>query len=93
MSSLGISSETAAEILAGYNHGFRTVFILNASLAAFATVVSIFMIKHKSLKRGDEDQLKKEALDQEQQVGVGANTDIELGDITRVASRKEEEKC
>jgi hypothetical protein len=46
----------------GYNRGFRTVFILNASLAAFATlvVVSIVVVKQKNLSRGDEIELKEE---------------------------------
>jgi hypothetical protein len=44
----------------GYNRGFRIVFILNASLAAFATlvVVSIAVIKQKNLSRGAEIELK-----------------------------------
>ena len=37
---------------------FRTLFILNASLAAIATIASITMIKHKNLTRGDEEQFK-----------------------------------
>lgn len=61
MFALGISSDTAAQILVGYTRGFRTVFLLNASLAAFATVVSIVMIKQKELSRGDEAKLKQEA--------------------------------
>ena len=58
-STLGIPSSTAIFILEnGYTKGFRTLFILNASLAAVATIASITMIKHKNLTRGDEEQLK-----------------------------------
>ena len=58
---LGIPSSTATIILDnGYTTGFRTVFILNASLAAIATIASIGMIKHKNLTRGDEEQLKSQ---------------------------------
>src|ERR1700735_498958 len=58
-STLGIPSSTATIILEnGYTKGFRTVFILHASLAAIATIASIGMIKHKDLTRGDEEQLK-----------------------------------
>lgn len=56
---LGISPSVAKTILnQGYKHGFRTVFILNACLAAVAAITSIFMIKHKDLTRGDEEELK-----------------------------------
>ncbi|XP_006460567.1 hypothetical protein AGABI2DRAFT_203654 [Agaricus bisporus var. bisporus H97] len=54
-SSLNISVEQARSILEnGYTKGFRAVFILNASLSAFATVISIVMIKHKNLNRDDD---------------------------------------
>jgi hypothetical protein len=57
-SSLNLSVEQATIILEdGYTKGFRSVFLLNASLSAFATVVSIVMIKHKDLNR--DDHLKK----------------------------------
>ena len=58
-STLGIPPSTVTIILEnGYTKGFRTLFILNASLAAIATIASITMIKHKNLTRGDEEQLK-----------------------------------
>ncbi|KAF9475914.1 MFS general substrate transporter [Pholiota conissans] len=61
-STLGISASIADTILnKGYIKGFRTLFILHAVLNAFATVASIFMIKHKELTRGDEQQLREEA--------------------------------
>jgi len=59
-SNLGMPQEIADKILdQGYTHGFRTVFIVNASLAAAATVVSIFMIKQKDLTRDDDEKPKK----------------------------------
>ena len=62
LAALGISPTEAAFILShGYIRGFRTVFILNAALSALATVVSIFMIRHKELIRGDEEKLRAEA--------------------------------
>ena len=68
LQSIGISPAAASRILDGYDSGFRTVFILNAALAAIATVVSIVMIHHKELTRGDEEQLRAEARRQEKQV-------------------------
>jgi hypothetical protein len=59
---MGISVSAASFILShGYTRGFRSVFLLNASLASVAVVVSIFMIRHKELIRGDEEELKAEA--------------------------------
>ena len=65
LQALGISPAAAGRILDGYNDGFRIVFIMNATLAAIATVVSIVMIHHKELTRGDEDELRAEARRQE----------------------------
>ena len=88
-STLGIPSSTAGVILEnGYTKGFRTVFVLNASLAAVATIASVTMIKHKDLTRGDEEQLKRQA----DELAVSAATaaekpspisPIEGGDIKR----------
>ncbi|CCM02944.1 uncharacterized protein FIBRA_05059 [Fibroporia radiculosa] len=61
LAALGVTPALAAKILDGYTHGFRTVFILNACLAAVATLASIFMIHHKELTRGDEERLRAEA--------------------------------
>ncbi|CAL1711998.1 unnamed protein product [Somion occarium] len=61
LGNLGISPSTANQILAGYTTGFRAVFILNACLAGFATIVGVLMIRHKELTRGDEEQLKAQA--------------------------------
>jgi len=61
-STLGITLSTVRIVLEkGYTKGFRRVFILNASFAAIATIISITMIKHKNLARGDEEQLKCQA--------------------------------
>jgi len=48
-------------ILAGYIKGFRTLFILNASFSALATIAGIFLIKHHELTRPDEARLREEA--------------------------------
>lgn len=61
LAQLGVSSEEAVSILDGYTRGFRIVFILNACLAATATLASITMIKHKELTRSDDEQKKMEA--------------------------------
>lgn len=93
MSSLGISPETAAQILTGYNHGFRTLFIMNASLSALATVISILLIKHKSLSGVDEDRLKQGAQEQDKMESLKATVkgpDPELGEIELVARKHEE---
>ncbi|KAK7025996.1 hypothetical protein VNI00_015827 [Paramarasmius palmivorus] len=61
----GITPPAALYILSkGYTKGFRSVFILNACLAVVATLVSITMIKHKELVRGDEEKLKLKALEE-----------------------------
>ena len=59
----GISSDTAQSILVGYTHGFRAVFILNASLAALCVFVAYVMIKHKELIRADEAEMRRRALE------------------------------
>lgn len=71
---LGVTSADASDILAGYTAGFRGVFLMNATLAAAATVVSVFMIKHKELTRGDEERLRAEAVK-----GGKEKQDVELG--------------
>jgi len=62
--SFNLSAEQASEILNhGYTKGFRSVFILNASLSAFATLTSIVLIKHKELTR-DDDKMRKDSAKQ-----------------------------
>ncbi|KAF5381917.1 hypothetical protein D9757_007573 [Collybiopsis confluens] len=70
----------------GYNEGFKDIIILDTSLATLAFVVSVLMIKHKELLRGDEDRLKaeaKEALRTTRESGVKVDKgDIEMGPVT-----------
>ncbi|KAJ7590874.1 MFS general substrate transporter [Mycena floridula] len=97
-SSVGLSVEDAAYVLRnGYTKGFRTVFLVHASLATLATITSILMIKHKDLTRGDEERLKQEAIqyakDQKsahaaKKLRSGTTTpkeevDIEMGDVPK----------
>ncbi|KAE9390295.1 MFS general substrate transporter [Gymnopus androsaceus JB14] len=82
LSSLGISSSQAADILSkGYTQGFKDIFLLNAALAATATVASAVMIKHKELLRGDEERLRKEARavtgDEENRLGLPGSHQVE----------------
>jgi hypothetical protein len=62
---LNITATERSDILAGYISGFRVVFILNASLAAFAAVVAFFMIHHKELIREDDAKRKAHAQQEE----------------------------
>ena len=56
-----ISQGDAQYILVyGYNKGFRDIFVLNASLAAFAAIVSVLLIKHKELIRADEAEMVRQ---------------------------------
>jgi len=58
-----VTTKVREELLEGYNHGFRVMFLLNASLAAFAAVVAFVLIKHKELIRADDAERKAEARD------------------------------
>lgn len=62
--SLGVSPAVAERILGAYVQGFRTVFILNASLNAVATLATILLIRHTELTRGDEEDLRKKAIEE-----------------------------
>lgn len=54
---LKLSRQDASFILSnGYNHGFKCVFILNASWTVVATIASIILIKHNDLT-GDGDTI------------------------------------
>lgn len=94
LASLGISVAMAEHILDGYTHGFRIVFILNASLSAVAVIASILMIRHKELTRDDEEKLKQEARANEKSVAdveKAPESDdqqdtIELGDLDKKSS-------
>lgn len=74
--SLNLSPDQAIEILSqGYTKGFRSVFILNASLSAVATVTSVLLIKHKELTRDDDKTLKDSA----KRDSKGSQGDLEKG--------------
>ncbi|KAJ7099964.1 major facilitator superfamily domain-containing protein [Mycena belliarum] len=58
-----VSPTVATAILYhGYTKGFSALFILNAALTVFATLVSVVMIKHKELSRGEDEMLRQRAL-------------------------------
>jgi len=84
LASLGISDGMAITILDGYTRGFRTLFIMNACLAATATLASVFMIRHKELTRGDEDQLRA-AVGADEKVDV--KVDMKAGEEVLQAGR------
>ncbi|KAF8869428.1 major facilitator superfamily-domain-containing protein [Infundibulicybe gibba] len=76
----GLSASTAMEILSnGYTRGVRVIFLLNAALCALATVVSVVMIKHKELTRGDEEKLRGEAREPVASVDV----EMKAGDVEK----------
>lgn len=61
---LGVTRADAALVLAGgYNAGFRYLFVLHACLAGAAALVSFALVQEKSLLRGDEEALKRDARD------------------------------
>ncbi|KZT03957.1 MFS general substrate transporter [Laetiporus sulphureus 93-53] len=78
LGSLGVTPSMADDILNGYTHGFRTVFVMNASLAAVATVASVLMIRHKELSRGDEDRLRAAAKAEEKRMNLDVEEGIEF---------------
>ncbi|KAJ7665937.1 MFS general substrate transporter [Mycena polygramma] len=85
--SLRISQDTATAILYhGYTKGFSSLFVMNAALTVFATLVSVVMIKHKELTRGDEDMLRQQAIREglEKKMGTasGAATPKKSGTAT-----------
>jgi hypothetical protein len=61
--SVGVSTDMAKDILdRGYAKGFSSLFIMNAALTVFATLVSVVMIKHKELSRDDDEMLRQKAI-------------------------------
>ncbi|KAJ6606728.1 MFS general substrate transporter [Mycena sp. CBHHK59/15] len=61
--SVGVSTDIAKDILdRGYAKGFSSLFIMNAALTVFATLVSVVMIKHKELSRDDDEMLRQKAI-------------------------------
>lgn len=88
VSKFNVSASQAQQILVGYTKGFRTVFILNASLSAVAIVAAVLLIKHKSLQRGDEDKLREEAkawLEKSKEKGRDPEADVSLDQPEKLA--------
>ncbi|KAJ7503361.1 cephamycin export protein cmcT [Mycena galericulata] len=56
----GLSPEVLSRVIAGYHKGFRTTFIILASLAAFAFFVALALMSHQELHRDDDARLKAE---------------------------------
>ncbi|KAF8672813.1 mfs drug transporter [Rhizoctonia solani] len=56
-----LDAETLAIVIDGYRLGFRTLFIVCASLTAFAFFTTLFLIPHISLRRDDDKALKAQA--------------------------------
>jgi hypothetical protein len=88
-SALNITATERADILAGYLHGFRLMFTMNALMAAAAAVVAYVMIEHKELARSDDEDRQKEAQAQEMAKRVkggekGSVTRIELGAVSEM---------
>ncbi|KAJ6595160.1 MFS general substrate transporter [Mycena vulgaris] len=69
--SIGLSQETATDILYhGFTKGFSALFIMNACMTVLATIVSIVLIKHKELGRGDEEEAARQLALAEKTVGA-----------------------
>ncbi|KAI1654007.1 MFS general substrate transporter [Daldinia decipiens] len=47
-------------LIPAYRHGFRVIFLVGASLAAFAFVIAWFMMPQVELSRPDDEKLKEE---------------------------------
>lgn len=68
---LGLSQKDASFILSdGYNHGFKYVFILNASWTVLATIASILLIKQNDLT--GEEQHNNRSSEEKTQVADDA---------------------
>lgn len=50
-----------AVLFPAYNRGFRIIFLVGASLAAFAFVLAFFLMPQVELSRPDDQKLKEEA--------------------------------
>jgi hypothetical protein len=71
-SSIGLAPSAATFILDnGYTKGFRILFILHACLTALATLISVTMIKHKTLTRSGESQEGSSAVVEEGSLSGG----------------------
>ncbi|KAK2464430.1 hypothetical protein APHAL10511_003578 [Amanita phalloides] len=68
-SQIGVSQADASLILShGYTYGFRNLFIVNASWAAFATVISASLIKQINLS-GDDETVRQSPSEEQTQIG------------------------
>lgn len=47
-------------LVPAYRQGFRVIFLVGASLAAFAFVIAWFMMPQVELSRPDDEKLKEE---------------------------------
>ncbi|CAE6478271.1 unnamed protein product [Rhizoctonia solani] len=56
-----LDAETLAIVIDGYRLGFRTLFIVCASLTAFSFFATLFLMPHINLKREDDKVLKVQA--------------------------------
>ncbi|CAE6340054.1 unnamed protein product [Rhizoctonia solani] len=56
-----LDADTLATVIDGYRLGFRTLFIVCASLSALAFFATLFLMPHISLKRDDDKALKSQA--------------------------------
>lgn len=57
------SEAIRASLIVAYRRGFRTVFVLCASLAALSTLVVVFLMPQVELDRPDDQKLKQEGKD------------------------------
>lgn len=61
--SQSLSTEQNEVFRKAYQHGFRNVFLVLASLAAFAFAVAFVLMPQRTVDREDDEQQKKEALE------------------------------
>lgn len=54
------ADQVRAAILPAYKRGFRIIFLVGASLAAFAFVLCFFLMPHIELNKPDDEKLKAE---------------------------------
>ncbi|KAL4965313.1 putative MFS drug transporter [Aspergillus stella-maris] len=54
------ASRTRDLLIPAYRKGFRIIFIIGAALAAAAFILAVFLMPQVELKRGDDEELKRE---------------------------------
>ncbi|KAK2464422.1 hypothetical protein APHAL10511_003570 [Amanita phalloides] len=78
-SQIGVSQADASFILShGYTYGFRNLFIVNASWAAFATVISASLIKQINLS-GDDETIRQSPSEEQTQIGEESSQNGDQG--------------